>query len=145
MFDQHNVASSVYFSVKAIVSNLTSFISGSSAVIPYFETLFSLEHHRLEDVCFGRALSRRNTPNWLFDVCSQEARFGCTSGIVPEETHSNTGYDWKTTASSKGNALSLFSVVLTFRSYFCVSDIVREVSFFQRQRGKEEWNGPREH
>ena len=33
MFDQHHVASSVYFSVKAIVSNLTSFISGTSAVI----------------------------------------------------------------------------------------------------------------
>ena len=38
-----------------------------------------------------------------------------------------------------------FSVVLTFRSSFCVSAVVREVSFFQRLRGKEEWNGPREH
>ena len=39
MFDKHNVASSVYFSIKAIVSNLTSSISGTSAVI-FFKRYF---------------------------------------------------------------------------------------------------------
>ena len=39
MIDKHHVVSSVYFSIKAIVSNLTSFISGTSAVI-FFKRYF---------------------------------------------------------------------------------------------------------
>ena len=39
-----------------------------------FSTLFSIEHRHLEDVFFGRALSRSSTctPNWLFDLCSKK-------------------------------------------------------------------------
>ena len=139
MFDKHNVASSVYFSVKAITSILTSFISGTSAVI-FLNVIFARTSQPRRRPFWARPL-KTEQPNWLFDVCSQEAGFGCTSGSVPEETHSDTGYDWKTTTSSKGETLFLFLVVLTFRSYFCVSDVEREVSFFQRLRGKEELNG----
>ena len=42
----------------------------------------------------------------------------------------------------KVTKIYFFSVVLTVRWSFCVSDLVRRVSFFQRLRGKEEWNGP---
>ena len=103
MSDQYNVASWVYFSNKEITSNLTGFISGTLVVIFLNNVIFartSPPRRRL----FGRALSRPSTPNRLFDVRSQEARFGCTSGSVPEETHGDTGYDWKTTPSSKGNS-----------------------------------------
>ena len=130
MSDQYNVASWVYFSVKEIISNLTSFISGSSVVFFLNNVIFartSPPRRRL----FGRALSRPNTPNWLFEVCCQEARFGSTSDCVPEETHGDTSYvDWKTTAIFKGNTLFLLSDVLTIRWSFCVSDLVRWSELF---------------
>ena len=82
---------SCFLYVKAIISDLTSFISGTSAVI-FLNVIFAQTSPPLRRL-FGRALSRSSTPILLFDVCSQEARFGSSYGCVPEETQGNTGYE----------------------------------------------------
>ena len=60
MFDQHNVASSVtvFFSVKAIISNLTSFISENSAI---FLHVFFAGTSPPQGRRFGRALKTKHT------------------------------------------------------------------------------------
>ena len=130
---------SVFFSLKAIISNLTSFIAGNSAII-FLNVFFFAGTSPPGRRRFGRALSRPSTPNWSFDVCSQEARFGSTSGCVPEETHGNTSYDWKTTPSSKGNTdiFSFFSCFNCWMIFLCFR-LTASVkwAFFQRLRGKE--------
>ena len=102
------------FSNKPTLSDLKSFVSGTSYVV-FLNTFFVLTScppRRL----FGRALSRPSAPNWLFDECSQEVRFGIISCCVPEETHDDSNFDWKTTQSSKGKAY----VFITWANYLYI-------------------------
>ena len=144
MFDQHNVSSSVYFSVKAIISNLTSLVSGTSAFIWL-------------NVIFARTSPPWRRPLWARPLKTEHAK------LIVWRMLSRSSFwmyfwqrSWRkrivrlVTTEKRLQVLKVthcffFSVVLTFRSSFCVSDVVREVSFFHRLRGKEEWNGPREH
>ena len=69
------------------------------------------------------------------NVCSLEAHLEVLSGCVPEETHVDADYDWKTSQSSKGKT-DVYA--LPFRLSLWVSDLVHEVSVRQqRLRGKE--------
>ena len=61
MFDQHNVASSVSFPVKAKVSNLTSLISGTLAVI-------------FLNVIFARTSPPRRRPFWARPLKTEHAK-----------------------------------------------------------------------
>ena len=101
--DQHNVASPLYFFFKPIINNLKSFFSGTSEVV--FFIFFLLEHRRLKDVFLGAPSEDRPQPRILSRSSS-----GSTSGCVPEETHIDSDYDWKT------------SQVLKVRQIFLCSD-----------------------
>ena len=81
MFDQLNVASSVYFFFKVILS----FISGKTAVIRLFTRSFHSKIAASKTSLWARPLKTER-------VCSQEARSRSTSGCVPEETHGDTGF-----------------------------------------------------
>ena len=113
-----------------------------------FKRLFLLENRCLEDVFLGApSQDRARQTNCLTFARKKLVLEVLLAAFLKKRMHGDTGYDWKTTPSSKGNTYIcfFFSVVLTVRWSFCVSDLVREVSFFQRLRGKEEWNGPWEH
>ena len=63
--------------------------------------------------------------------------FGSTSGCVPEETHIDADYDWKTSQVLK--VRQIFFYALTVRLSLLVSDLEHEVSVRQqRLRGNEE-------
>ena len=141
MFDEHNVASSVCFFL------LTSFISGTSAVI-FLNVFFCSKiaasrtsfwarplKTELAKLIFWRLLARSSFWKYFWLLSWRNA---CMATLVTTEKRLQV-------LKVIHIFVSFFSVVLTVRWSFCVSDLVREVSFFQRLRGKEEWNGPWEH
>ena len=82
---------------KPIINNLKSFISGTSDFV--LTSFFLLERGRLEDVFWARPLKIGHSKLNTCDVCSIEAHLEVFSGCVPEETHIDADYHWKTTQS----------------------------------------------
>ena len=91
MFDQHNVVSSGFFFL------LTSFISGTSAVIFFFE------NRRLEDIFLGAPSEdpARQTEFLTFALKKLGLEV-LQAAFLKKRMHGDSGYDWKTTPSSKG-------------------------------------------
>ena len=142
MFDQHNIASSVYFSVKAIVSTLTSFISGTSASYRIFQSYFRSNIAASKTSVLGAPSQDGARQTDYLTYALKKLVLDVLLAAFLKKRIATLGTTEKRLQVLKVTHYFFFSVVLTFRSSFCVSDIVREVSFFQRQRGKEEWNGP---
>ena len=76
MFDQHNVASSVYFFFKSDIKF-------------YFR---NFGRHLFTRSFRSKIAALKARPLKTEQVCSQEARSRSTSGCVPEETHGDTGF-----------------------------------------------------
>ena len=88
-------------------------------IVRRFLNLFLLEHHRLKDVFLGAPSEDRPQQT----ECSLEVHLEVFSGCVPEETHVDADYDWKTSQSLKVRQTSVYA--LTVRLYLWVSDLVR--------------------
>ena len=80
MFDQHNVASSLYFFFK---SDIKFYFRNFDRHL--FTRSFRSKIAALKTSLWARPLKTER-------VCSQEARSRSTSGCVPEETHGDTGF-----------------------------------------------------
>ena len=106
------------------------------------KTIFLLEHRRLEDVFLGAPSQDRARQTDCLTYALKKLVLDVLLAAFLKKRIATLGTTEKRLQVLKVTHCFFFSVVLTFRSSFCVSDIVREVSFFQRQRGKEESNGP---
>ena len=134
MFDEHNVASSVcFFSVnKFCFRNFSRH---------FFKRLFLLENRCLEDVFLGApSQDRARQTNCLTFARKKLVLEVLPAAFLKKRMHGDTGYDWKTTPSSKGNT-DIFSFFSCFNCWmillcFRLSASVKW-AFFQRLRGKE--------
>ena len=113
-------------SIKAII-NLTSFISGTLDVI--FLNFFSLEHHHLPDVFFGGAPSQDRARDRLTYPPEKLVLEVLLTAFLRKRmaTLNTTEKRLQVLKGKLGRYMFLFTVVLTARLSFFVSDLVREV------------------
>ena len=118
------------------ISNLTSFISGTSAVI--FLNVISLEHCCFEDVFLGAPSQDGALQTGCLTYALKKLVLDVLLAAFLKKRIATLVTTEKRLEVLKVTHCFFFSVVLSFRSSFCASDCVREVRFFRRLTVKEE-------
>ena len=111
-------------SIGPILSNLKSFISGTADVI--FLNLF-----------FARTSPPRRRLFWARPFKTVLAAL--LAAFLKKRMATLITTEKPLQVLKVMQIYIFFSVVLTVRLCFCVAELVREISVFQRLRGKDEW------
>ena len=99
-YDQHNAASPLYSFFKQPIINTLKKFHFRNIRLRYLN-LFLLEHRLLEDVFLGApSEDRPQQTECIWRILSKSSFGSFFSCCVPEETHIDADYDWKTTQSS---------------------------------------------